>query len=56
MKISITNKGVFVGETEIKNVTRVDVINLNLLEDMEAVLHVAVSKIEIDYQNLGARG
>lgn len=55
MKISVTSKGIFVGGAEIKNVTRIGVINLNPNEDMEVVLHVATSEIEIDYRNLGAR-
>lgn len=54
MKISITPKGIFADGAKIKNVTRVDVINLNPTEDMEVVFHVATSELEIDYQNLNA--
>lgn len=55
MKIAITPEGVFADGTKINNVTRVDVVNLNPIEDMEVVLHVAVSEIEVDHKRLGVK-
>ena len=56
MKVAITRKGVFVDGTKIDNVTRVDVMNLNPIEDTEVVLHIAASEIEVDHGKLGIRG
>ena len=55
MKIAITPKGVWVDGEKINNVTRVDVINLNPAEDMEVVLHIAASEIEVDYKRMGIK-
>ncbi len=54
MKVSITGKGVFVDDVEVKNVTRADVINLNPIENMEVVLHISADEVEVDYKWLGA--
>lgn len=54
MKVSITDKGVFVDDVEVKNVTRADVINLNPIENMEVVLHISADEVEVDYKWLGA--
>lgn len=55
MKISINNNGVFLDGQKVTEVTRVDVINLNPITDMEVVLHIAASEIEVDYQKLSVR-
>ena len=55
MKISIIPGGVFVDGVKINNVTRVDVMNLNPIEDMEVVLHIAASEIEVDHKRLGIK-
>lgn len=55
MKVTVTNKGVFIDGQKIDRVTQVDIKNLNLVEDMEVVLHIAASEIEVDYQTLSVR-
>lgn len=55
MKISITREGVFADGVKINNVTRVDVMNLNPIEDMEVVLHIAASEIEVNHKRLGVK-
>lgn len=55
MEVCINSKGVFVDGTEIKNVTRVDVINLNPVTDMEVVLHITANKIEVNHKNMGVK-
>lgn len=55
MKITVNEKGVFVDGVKVDKVTRVDVINLNPTDDMEVVLHIAASEIEVDYKTLAVR-
>lgn len=55
MKVSVTDKGVFVNGIKLDRVTRVDVVNLNPQDDAEVVIHIAASEIEIDHKHLGVR-
>lgn len=55
MHIEVNNKGVFIDGHKVERVCRVDVINLNPIEDMEVVIHIPASEIEVDYQKLAVR-
>lgn len=55
MKVEINHNGVFLDGKKIDRATRVDIMNINLVEEMDVVIHVSAEEIKVDYQLLGIR-
>ena len=53
MKVSITQKGVFVDGQEIKNVVSADVVNLQPDGPAKVVLCISTDEVEVDHKWLG---